>query len=93
MSGLSKEYLELLLKDRGRIDGRKFDEYREIKVEYNVSKHAEGSSRVKIGNTEVIAGIKLEVGAPFPDKPDEGTIIVQHLLPPREGAVGFSNLT
>lgn len=59
-----------------RFDRRKIDEYREIKVEYGVSKSAEGSARVKIGDTEVMVGIKLEVGTPYPDTPDEGTIIV-----------------
>ncbi len=59
-----------------RFDRRKVDEYREITVEYGISKSAEGSARVKIGDTEVIVGVKLEVGTPYPDTPDEGTIIV-----------------
>lgn len=66
-----------------RLDGRKFDEFRKVEVEYGVSsKSAEGSARVKIGKTEVVAGIKLDVGEPYPDNPDEGTIIVNvELLP------------
>ncbi|MBI3035864.1 exosome complex protein Rrp42 [Candidatus Woesearchaeota archaeon] len=66
-----------------RLDGRKLAEYREpIEVENNIVKTAEGSARVKIGDTEVIVGIKLEVGEPYPDTPDEGTIIVgAELLP------------
>ncbi len=79
----SKKYIQSLLQKGLREDGRKLDEYRNVEVEYGVSaKSAEGSARVKIGNTEVVAGIKLEVGEPFPDKPDEGTIIVNmELLP------------
>ena len=66
-----------------RLDGRKLTEYRKpIEVEYGVVKTAEGSARVKIGETEVIVGIKLEVGEPYPDTPNEGTIIVgAELLP------------
>lgn len=66
-----------------RLDGRKLTEYREhVEVEYGVVKTAEGSARVKIGETEVIVGIKMEVGEPYPDTPDEGTIIVgAELLP------------
>lgn len=66
-----------------RLDGRKLAEYRKpIEVEYDVVKTAEGSARVKIGETEVIVGVKLEVGEPYPDTPEEGTIIVgAELLP------------
>ena len=66
------------------MDGRKLDEYRkDIIVEYGISpKSADGSARVKIGDTEVVAGVKFEIGTPFPDKPNEGTIMVNvELLP------------
>ena len=65
-----------------RLDGRKALEYRDIEVEYGISNSAEGSARVRIGETEVLAGVKMEIGTPFPDKPGEGTIIVgAELLP------------
>ncbi|WWC63855.1 uncharacterized protein I303_106460 [Kwoniella dejecticola CBS 10117] len=44
-----------------RLDGRSLLDSRGIEVAYNIFPHANGSARVKIGNTEVIAGIKLEV--------------------------------
>ena len=59
-----------------RFDKRKNDEYRKVTVEYGISNSAEGSARVKMGDTEVICGVKLEVGTPYPDTPDQGTIIV-----------------
>ncbi len=75
------EMLRYLAKDN-RFGGRKHDEFRTIEVEYNVSKTSEGSARVKIGDSEVIAGVKLELGTPFPDTPDEGALIVgTELLP------------
>ncbi len=82
-SNLMRDYVINLLKDNKRIDGRKLDQYREIKVEYGISsKVAEGSARVSIGDTVVVAGVKMEVGTPFPDKPDEGTIMAGvELLP------------
>ncbi|MBU0757501.1 MAG: exosome complex protein Rrp42 [Nanoarchaeota archaeon] len=65
-----------------RYDGRRLDELREISVEVNPIKSAEGSARVKIGETEVIVGVKFEVAQPYPDKPGEGTISVNaELLP------------
>src|SRR3989338_4890943 len=72
-----------LLDANTRLDGRKLTEYRKpITVEYGVVKTAEGSARVKIGETDIIVGVKLEVGEPYPDTPNEGTIIVgAELLP------------
>jgi len=59
-----------------RLDGRKPMDYREVSLQNDTSKNAEGSATVKIGNTEVIVGVKFELGKPYPDKPDEGTIMV-----------------
>ena len=72
-----------LLDANTRLDGRKLTEYRKpVEIEYGVVKTAEGSARVKIGETDVMVGIKLEVGEPYPDTPEEGTIIVgAELLP------------
>ena len=79
----SENYITSLLEKDERIDGRKLTEYRKpIKIETGISKNAEGSARVTIGETEVVAGVKLAVGEPYPDNPDEGTIIVSaELLP------------
>ncbi|MBI2105748.1 exosome complex protein Rrp42 [Candidatus Woesearchaeota archaeon] len=82
MDNISREYLIKTLEKNRRMDGRKLDEYRNIEIEYGISKHAEGSARVRIGDTEVLAGVKLEVGEPFPDKPNEGTIIVNSEMLP-----------
>ncbi len=80
---INKEYIESLLIKNTRLDNRKFKEYRKITIETDVSpKSALGSARVKIGDTEVIAGIKMDVGEPYPDTPDEGAMIVNaELLP------------
>ena len=65
-----------------RLDGRKFTDYRPVKVEVNVTSTAEGSARVIIGKTDVIAGVKMEIMEPYPDTPDEGSIMVgAELLP------------
>jgi len=65
-----------------RFDGRKALEYRQISVEYGISASAEGSARVRIGGTEVIAGVKMEVATPYPDTPNQGNLMVNaELLP------------
>lgn len=79
---LRKHVIELL--DKGtRLDGRGLLEYRKpITVEYDVSKSAEGSARVKIGDTEVLAGVKMEVSTPYPDTQEEGCFMVNTELIP-----------
>ena len=65
-----------------RLDGRKFTDFRPIKLETGVTKSAEGSARITIGKTDIIVGIKTEVMEPFPDTQDEGGIMVgAELLP------------
>ncbi|MEM7825252.1 MAG: exosome complex protein Rrp42 [Candidatus Aenigmatarchaeota archaeon] len=70
-----KYALEVIEKGK-RIDGRKFDEFRKIEIEQGIIKKAEGSTRVKFGDTEVIVGVKMDFGTPFPDTPEEGTLVV-----------------
>lgn len=61
---------------------RSLEEFREIVIETGVSKHAEGSAKIKIGKTEVIVGIKMGVAEPYPDSPDKGNLMVTaELLP------------
>jgi exosome complex component RRP42 len=67
--------LELLQKNK-RIDGRKFDEFRTIEILKGVVNKAEGSARVRLGKTDVIAGVKIGIGTPFKDTPNEGILIV-----------------
>ena len=70
------------LKKNTRYDGRKKEDYRKISVETGLIKSAEGSAKVIMGDTEVIAGVKFEVGEPYPDSPDAGTMMVNvELLP------------
>lgn len=79
---IRKDYIYSLAKRRERADGRAFDEYRPIQVEMGLIAKAEGSARVKIGNTQVLVGIKLQPGEPFPDAPDMGVIITNVELVP-----------
>jgi exosome complex component RRP42 len=81
-SNLTKKRIKDYLDAGKRFDGRKLLEHRNIEIETGVSKNAEGSARVKLGNTEVIAGIKLGMGTPYPDHEDEGTMMTtMELLP------------
>ena len=72
------------LSEGKRFDSRKPEEFREIFIETGVSKKAEGSARVRIGKTEVIVGVKLDIAEPYADSADQGNLMVSaELLPLR----------
>lgn len=74
-----KRYLK---KEGKRFDGRGAEEFREFTLEKDVSCKAEGSVRVRLGKTEVIAGIKLGVSEPYADSPTKGNLMVTAELRP-----------
>ena len=98
----TKKIRELIDKER-RIDGRGLFEHRKIEAKVNVIKNAEGSARVKFGDTEVLVGVKLGAGEPYTDSPDAGTLITTaeltpfsseefELGPPRIGAIELARV-
>jgi len=78
-----KDYVKSIIEKGSRLDNRNLLDWRKpIKIEIGVSKKSEGSAKVTIGETEVIAGIKMNVGEPYPDSLDEGVLITgAELLP------------
>jgi exosome complex component RRP42 len=85
-SKLTTDKIKQSLDKKERFDGRKLEEYRDLVIETNVSKNAEGSAKVKLGDTEVIAGIKISVAEPYPDHEKEGTLMTTfELLPLSSG--------
>ena len=100
---IKRDFLAKLAENGKRADGRKFDEFRNIEIEPGVISKAEGSARVKIGNTQVIAGIKMDIGEPYPDTPDSGVMTTAAELiplaspdfeagPPRENAIELARV-
>ncbi len=100
---IKRDYIYSLANQGDRADGRKFDEFRPISVEVGVISKAEGSARVKIGESQVVVGIKVQPGEPFPDTPDTGVIITNLELvplasptfetgPPREDAIELARV-
>lgn len=72
---MEKYALELIEKGK-RIDGRKLEEFRPITIKKGIVETAEGSASVKLGETEVVVGVKLNVGEPYADTKNEGVLIV-----------------
>ncbi|MHC1597319.1 MAG: exosome complex protein Rrp42, partial [Methermicoccaceae archaeon] len=82
MAELHKDYIHGLILQGRRIDGRALDEYRDISIETGYVKKAEGSARVMLGDTQLVVGVKIQPGEPFPDTPDKGVIITNTELIP-----------
>lgn len=78
--------IEQMIEKGKRLDGRGLADYREIKVEQGLIERAEGSARVLLGKTQVLVGIKVETGTPFPDTPNEGVQTVNAELVPLASA-------
>lgn len=79
---VKKKRITELLANGKRVDGRDLTEYRAIEVESGVIERAEGSARVHLGKTDVIVGVKIDTGKPFPDMPDKGVLTVNAELVP-----------
>ncbi len=79
---VKKNTILLMLEKGERLDGRKLDEIRKIKIETDVIGNAEGSAIVHLGNTIVIAGVKLNIVTPYADTPNQGVQIVNAELIP-----------
>jgi len=102
-ANIKKDYLLKLAKNNKRMDNRKFNEFRNIEIETGIISKAEGSAKVKIGNTQVISGIKMDLGDPYPDTPDSGVMTTAAELipmaspdfesgPPREDAIELARV-
>lgn len=76
LNEVKEAYVKELLSRGKRADGRGLLDYREVSVDKNVFENCEGSAIAHFGETKVLAGIKIDVGEPFPDRPNEGIFSV-----------------
>jgi exosome complex component RRP42 len=70
-----KTVVDLILKGK-RMDERSPLDYRPMTIMLGVVDKANGSAEVYLGKTKVLAGVKVEIGTPFPDTPNEGILTV-----------------
>jgi exosome complex component RRP42 len=100
---VKQKQIAQLVSQGKRLDGRALTDHREFQLETGVAGRAEGSARVRLGKTEVLVGIKIDVGTPFPDVPDKGVLTVNAELvplasplfepgPPNENAVELARI-
>ncbi|KAL3730873.1 hypothetical protein ACJRO7_027835 [Eucalyptus globulus] len=79
MTGLSlgeKQFIRGGIAQDLRSDGRKRRTYRPLYVETRVIPQANGSARVRMGRTDVIASVKAEIGRPSPLQPNKGKVSI-----------------
>lgn len=83
MININRNHMISSLKKQVRYDGRSLLEIREpFKIETGVSLTAEGSAKVTLGKTVVLAGVKLELTTPYADTPTKGSLMVNAELIP-----------
>ena len=103
VSTIKRNYVFDLAKQDKRVDNRAMDQYREVSVETDWVKTAEGSALAKIGDSQVLAGVKVQKGMPYADKPNSGVLMVNAELspmasptfetgPPKEGAIELARV-
>ncbi len=79
------QMIELLSQGK-RLDGRALDEHRPLTIQTGFIQKANGSAMVSLGHTQVLAGVKIATGTPFPDTPDKGLLVVNAEVLPLSSA-------
>lgn len=82
VADLKRDYISKLLAKGMRVDGRPFDQMRPLEIETGYIGSAEGSARVRLGDTQLVVGVKLIPGEPFPDTPNTGVLTTNAELIP-----------
>lgn len=70
---INSESIKASIRQGKRENNRAFDEFRKLEIKTGIFPCADGSAWVKLGDTEVVAGVKFSVGLPYPDSPDQGS--------------------
>jgi exosome complex component RRP42 len=72
ISQAEKEFIVDGASKNVRSDGREQRELRDVEISCGVIAQATGSARVRIGSTDVIVGVKAEIGTPDVETPNLG---------------------
>jgi len=103
LNEIQREIVRRALREGRRLDGRKMDEYREIAIQKRPSDNADGSALVRLGKSQVLAGVKFDLATPYADRPTEGVFSTSAELlpiasplfevgPPREDAIELARI-
>ena len=103
VSHLKQKKISEVLSTGKRMDGRGFNDFRELSIKHNVLFKSEGSAEVWLGKTHVMVGVKVGTGTPFEDTPDEGVLMTNAEFtpianaawepgPPKEGSIELARV-
>ena len=85
MPQLLRSHLKELADSDQRLDGRTQYQGRDVELEVNILGNAEGSARVRMGDTIVFAGVKFQTMTPYSDRPNEGGLMCMAEVRPVAG--------
>eukprot|EP00727_Mastigamoeba_balamuthi_P005015 m51a1_g14511 putative exosome component 7 (286) ;mRNA; f:831227-832719 len=74
ISAAEVQFIEGGVAQNVRADGRARLDYRYVELETGLISHANGSARVKVSGTDVLVGVKVEIGEPEALAPSQGRI-------------------
>ncbi|MFC2154400.1 exosome complex protein Rrp42 [Candidatus Altiarchaeota archaeon] len=101
---LKRDYVQNLVTEGKRADDRAFDQIRQLRIEPGyVGQKADGSAMVYLGETQVLVGISIGIGEPYPDRPKDGVLTTStelrpmadpefELGPPREESIELARV-
>ncbi len=104
LSTLKVDFIKNLLKEGKRETDRAFGEMRDLSIEVGYVDKANGSALVHLGNTKVLAGVKVQVETPYNDTPNRGNFMTSAEMcpmaspnfeagPPRIEAIELARVT
>ncbi|VVB54644.1 Exosome complex component Rrp42 [uncultured archaeon] len=80
---LKRDYIRSIITEGRRVDGRDYDQSRELTIEKGyIKEKADGSALARLGDTQVLVGVSLGVGVPYQDRPKEGILTTSAELRP-----------
>ncbi|CCF60112.1 hypothetical protein KAFR_0J00440 [Kazachstania africana CBS 2517] len=82
ISTAEAQFIVGALKERYRLDGRSFDEFREVKIKFG---NEYGDVMVEMGETKVHVRISCQVTQPYEDRPFEGLFLISTESTPMAG--------
>lgn len=82
LTGVQREYIERLVSEGMRLDGREFNEHRPLKITRSYLGTTNGSVKLSLGDTKVVVGIIITQEPPYPDQQDSGILTINTALNP-----------
>lgn len=74
LSEAEKVFILHGIQENNRCDGRTRSDYRPMELETDIAQNSNGSARLRLANSDVMASIKAEIDVPLANRPNEGKL-------------------